>query len=437
MEDILNGYALVAPFQNKDAGFCRWTFARNSYVEYFIKEFLDPVYPTDDSLSEKMKQSIIRNCDEFQEKRKKLYQTINDVSDGNLVRIKEFFRYDSHYYITTEKVQSAKLTVKDVSKLPVADKLLLCAGIAHSMMMLEKAHIVHGDIKETNIILQRTAKGKIVGKIIDFDGAFFENNPPESEDDLGGDQVYLSPEALMFMCGEDVELTCKMDVFALGILFHQYITGEMPVFNTSEYDFICEAVLDDAEIRLYSSLGNELSDLIRKMLLADPKERISISEVFKSIDRVINPNANFEEKTKESEIEKRQREGMSRKWGEVADKTTQREPSSFFYKPGSLSSGPGISQKRPQNSGGNSNVQPHINSVPPNINTNVPPNIPLRPNLNTTQSGTLSGDEKKQTLKNILPERMTGSNVVKIICPMCGYKNEERSLFCEVCGKQL
>jgi hypothetical protein len=36
----------------------------------------------------------------------------------------------------------------------------------------------------------------------------------------------------------------KLDVFSLGILFHQYLTGAFPGYDQSEYSYLHEAVLD-------------------------------------------------------------------------------------------------------------------------------------------------------------------------------------------------
>lgn len=94
---------------------------------------------------------------------------INNVSDGNLVRISEFFRYDSHYYIATERVVSPKMSFQKMQEIPFMDRMLLCKTIAHAVKQLHSAHIVHADIKEANILLKKTATYKYVGKIIDFE----------------------------------------------------------------------------------------------------------------------------------------------------------------------------------------------------------------------------------------------------------------------------
>ena len=66
-----------------------------------------------DSISESMQKQRIRDCEEYQQK--KLYEAINHASDGNMVRIHEFFRYDSHYYIATERVDAQKISLKELT----------------------------------------------------------------------------------------------------------------------------------------------------------------------------------------------------------------------------------------------------------------------------------------------------------------------------------
>lgn len=290
MEERINEYMLLAPFQNENAGFSRWTYAKRNGRDYFLKEFLNPIYPDQDSLSEKLRQNLIYTCQKFEEKKCNLYKAIDDASDGNLVRIFEFFRYDSHYYIAMPRVKSEKISFKDIARLPFEDRILLCRTAAQSIMKMHDAHIVHSDIKENNVMIHKTRTGKFTAKIIDFDCSFFESDPPKNEDDLGGDQIYLSPEACMFFCGNEVKLCCKMDIFALGLLFHQYLTGELPYFDTSEYDYAHEAVLDDSMIVVSNALQEPLRSMIANMLAKDPDDRIDIYTVFNTLGQYIEQN---------------------------------------------------------------------------------------------------------------------------------------------------
>lgn len=294
MSELINGYELTEPFQNHNAGFSRWTYAKRKGKTYFLKEFMNPIFPDEESLSPELRKKRVADCTEFEEKKKKLYDAINQASDGNAVKVFEFFRCDSHYYISNRKVIGEQLAFAEISKLPLEDRVLLCRTAAHSVMKLHEAHIVHSDIKDTNVLIQKTVTGKLSAKLIDFDCSFFEADPPESENDLGGDQVYLAPEACQFICGDPIKLTCKIDVFALGLLFHEYLTGELPGFDHTEYDYAHEAVLDDQELAVSETLPYQLRRIIQQMLVCDPQRRCSMIDVFNSLGEFIADSAPFE-----------------------------------------------------------------------------------------------------------------------------------------------
>lgn len=285
MSEVMNGYELMAPFNNKGAGFSRWTLAARAEKEFFLKEFMNPVYPLENTLSDKIRQQRIEECEEFEKKKKRLYDKINELSDGNIVRMKEFFRCDSHYYIATDRIISQDITYEDLQKYPIEERLMLCRIIAHAVMKLHSSKIVHADLKASNILLKATQTQKLTAKIIDFDCSFIEDDPPQYEDELGGDQVYLAPEACLFMCGEPVQLTCKIDVFSLGLIFHQILSGKLPWFDPNEYDYAFDAVLDRQQLEIASELDQEIKDMLKKMLVLDADERITMQEVFQILKK--------------------------------------------------------------------------------------------------------------------------------------------------------
>lgn len=312
MSEKINQYELLAPFQNKNAGFSKWTYAVKNDKVFFIKEFLDPIYPTDESISLELLKKRIKGCKEYEEKKKKLYTAIKKSADGNLVYIREFFRHKNHYYICTERIIGENIPMNEMVLVPYEDRLLLCKTIAHAIMKLHQAQVVHADIKASNVIIKKSQGGKLVGKIIDFDAGFFENDPPKYAEELNGDQIYLAPESCMFICGEDVELSNKIDVFALGILFHQYLTGEVPQFDKSEYDYVFEAVLDGQQLGINTELHPELQKMLSGMLEFSPDKRIGMKEVYACFEQLI-PNP-YKEKEKEK----------------------PKSPEDWFYMPGDL-----------------------------------------------------------------------------------------------------
>ena len=68
------------------------------------------------------------------------------------MKIHDFFRQDSRYYITTEVVYGNTLSIQDIFVLPEKQRLLVCLVVSHAVAMLHSQHIVHADLKPDNIL---------------------------------------------------------------------------------------------------------------------------------------------------------------------------------------------------------------------------------------------------------------------------------------------
>lgn len=278
--DTVNGYQIRKPFSSENAGFCRWAIGEKHGRAYFIKEFLSPKYPADDcGLSEKTIAKKRAECEKFYNRKAKLYQAIQQCRTGNVVIIRDFFREGSKYYAVTEQVKAENLSLSQIAALPENKKMTLIRAILYSFSVLHSKAIVHSDVKPDNILVKRTENNFYTGKIIDFDASFLETEAPE---EIAGDQVYLAPETRRRMMEEPVSVTAKADIFALGILFHQYWCGELPGCP-KEYDYLFEAVLDGAEVTLSEKLPESLREQIGRMLLENPERRPGAEQILREL----------------------------------------------------------------------------------------------------------------------------------------------------------
>ncbi len=278
--DTINGYQIQKPFSSENAGFCRWAIGEKYGRAYFIKEFLSPKYPADDcGLSEKTIAKKRAECEKFYDRKAKLYQAIQQCRTGNVVVIQDFFREGSKYYAVTEQVKAENLSLSQIAALPENKKMTMIRAILYSFSVLHSKAIVHSDVKPDNILVKRTENDFYTGKIIDFDASFLETEVPA---EIAGDQVYLAPETRRRMMEEPVSVTTKADIFALGILFHQYWCGKLPGCP-KEYDYLFEAVLDGAEVTISEKLPESLREQIRRMLLANPEERPDAEQVLQAL----------------------------------------------------------------------------------------------------------------------------------------------------------
>lgn len=273
----IGDYILEKPLANQNAGYSKWGFGMKNGKEFFIKELLTPVYPEDNGIIGKATIDKKRKyCKEFEEKQCELIKLINFNSDGNLLRIHQFFRYGTKYYIVAEKINSHNQEI--LSSLSFEEKFKLLKILAHSLSRIHEKGIVHGDIKLDNILFTRTRQGFVGCKIIDVDGCFFEKQPPEP-DYLVVDPVYMAPETFEYIATESGTVGCKEDVFAMGIVFHQIMTGTIPNFDTDKYEYAYECVLDGGSLRVNCSL-KILFEIMTNMLCRNPDERLSMKQVY-------------------------------------------------------------------------------------------------------------------------------------------------------------
>lgn len=282
--EMLGDYRLTSQLTSQNSGFSVWGYGTKNGKVYFIKQFLSPKYPENDTISspERLKKRL-KLCEDFEYSKRRLYQTLNRCSDGNALRVHEFFRVGPNYYISTQKITGPSWDIDRIVALRDVDKQRLCATIAHAVASFHEGGLVHADLKHTNILFTHGSSGIMTAKIIDFDSSFLETNPPQPGEEIIGDQVYFSPEACLHIWGEEVALTCKMDVFALGVLFHQYFTGKLPNFDHQSFCYPGEAVANGAPLTLAKGLPRALAELLESMLAPNPQDRPAAAEVFEAL----------------------------------------------------------------------------------------------------------------------------------------------------------
>ena len=279
--EVIHSYRILEDFKVA-GGTSKVTFAERGGKEYFIKEFLSPKYPTADSPgSEKVKAQKRKACEEFEKHHKELNARISSKvgPGGNLVAAVDFFREGPCYYKVTEKIDVSSLTCKEISCLSMDKLLLICKSVCHSVKILHDLNIVHGDLKPDNILIKKTSAG-YSGKLIDFDDSYFTGAPSKPEC-LVGTPEYYSPEQAAYI-DEEISgstLTLKSDIFTLGIIFCEYLTGRKPLFDP-KYSSTCSCVADGGKIKFSGALSNGFEEVLRKMLSLNPIDRPSIGEVF-------------------------------------------------------------------------------------------------------------------------------------------------------------
>ena len=92
---------------------------------------------------------------------------------------------------------------------------------------------------------------------------------------------YYSPELISYIQGSApaAVLTEASDIFALGLIYAEYLTGALPAFDPAHHEAAI-AVLNGAQLRLPpGDIPAPVVALVERMLLTDPAARPGVAEV--------------------------------------------------------------------------------------------------------------------------------------------------------------
>src|SRR5262249_22826920 len=111
----------------------------------------------------------------------------------------------------------------------------ICDGLTHA----HQKGLIHRDLKPSNIILTKTESGATSVKIIDFGIAKVVSTQAEDKltrtEEIFGSPQYMSPE----QCQGD-ELDGRSDIYSLGCVMYEAITGRAPFVGESPIQVIVQ-----------------------------------------------------------------------------------------------------------------------------------------------------------------------------------------------------
>ena len=151
------------------------------------------------------------------------------------------------------------------STIPFSSAAVWAADIASALDCAHRAGIIHGDVKPSNI---RVTENDQV-KLVDFGVARFASQVSGS-DRILGTPAYLSPEQI-----EGRKQDGRSDLFSLGVVLYEMITGVRPFAGDSLGD-VCAQILTAKPIpptKSNPSLPAAFDRIIARCLAKDPDQR--------------------------------------------------------------------------------------------------------------------------------------------------------------------
>ncbi|XP_035221783.1 aurora kinase C-like isoform X2 [Stegodyphus dumicola] len=188
----------------------------------------------------------------------------------NILRLYGYFSDQSRIYIVLEYASEGNLFTK-LQKYKRFDEnttaTYICK-IARALKYCHSKNIIHRDLKPENLLLDKNMEIKIS----DFGMAVHDLSGKRTS--VCGTFEYLPPEMLRNEAHNE-----KVDVWCLGILCYEFLTGNPP-FTSVDINRRLD-LIQRAEFTFPAFISGGAKNFISKLLVGNPAERISIPDVLK------------------------------------------------------------------------------------------------------------------------------------------------------------
>eukprot|EP00927_Polykrikos_kofoidii_P077098 TRINITY_DN74084_c0_g1_i1.p1 TRINITY_DN74084_c0_g1~~TRINITY_DN74084_c0_g1_i1.p1 ORF type:complete len:335 (-),score=52.71 TRINITY_DN74084_c0_g1_i1:132-1136(-) len=217
----------------------------------------------------------------------RLFEYAEDQEQGRLVLLLEHLGGGD----CNDLIDRCGGKVPDNTAALVAHQLLQALSYCHKM------GVVHRDVKASNVMFADSPSGSPCCKLIDFGfAAMVGSENAATLNDVIGTPAYMAPEMLERLGGPRLAYGAKVDVWAIGVLIFQLLTGKLPFGKLEDHrenktrrvykEVLRYADSEDREVALeeaalpgaWGQLGGDTRNFLVLLLSPDPTTRPSAEE---------------------------------------------------------------------------------------------------------------------------------------------------------------
>lgn len=231
----------------------------------------------DRDVAVKVLRGNFRNDPQYRQRFFREAKVISGFNHPNIVRLIDFGEAEGgeYSYLVMELVEGVELAA--LLQRGALDTRLAVEVVYQTAAALIEAHnaeIIHRDLKTQNILLLVLSNGSMQVKVLDFGVAFPKDNRGERLTNAGqifGTPAYMSPEQ-----GEGRDVDPPADIYSLGVIFFEMLTGELPFHENSNLATMMKHLEADRPFpseHASEPLPPEVDALVREMMAIAPEER--------------------------------------------------------------------------------------------------------------------------------------------------------------------
>ncbi len=244
-------------------------------------------------VSIKILHSYLAEGEDFLTRFEREAKAVASLRHPHIVQIHDFDVEDDNYYMVMDYIDGGTLHARmvELSKkslyMPIDQVLSILRQVADALDYAHQKGIIHRDIKPSNILLDSAGNAFLS----DFGIArIIGGTQLTSTGSLIGTPTYMSPEQ-----GKGDELTTVSDIYSLGVILYELLTGKVPFSSDTTPLAIIHKHLTETppEPRLLRpGLPAEAEQVILKALAKDPRQRYqSAGEMVQALEKALGGEA--------------------------------------------------------------------------------------------------------------------------------------------------
>jgi serine/threonine protein kinase len=195
---------------------------------------------------------------------------VSSLAHPNIVPLYDAFEHDAAPYLVFEFVEGQTLAelIREHGRLEIGRAVEIGIALAQAIAYAHEHKVVHRDIKPGNVIVTREG----VARLMDFGIACSAGAGDLNTHLMTGTPAYLAPE---YISGG--AYLPASDIFALGVVLYEMLTGEPPVRGADARDTVRRIVREEFTPPSARNplIDEHLDGLLMKALAKDPGERFA------------------------------------------------------------------------------------------------------------------------------------------------------------------
>jgi len=211
---------------------------------------------------------------------------LRELNHPNIVHLIDVVESDQQHYIVMEYVDGGSLSdvLRAHGPLPISQVLQIGLDLSDALARAHRLGVIHRDLKPSNVLLAKDG----TPRLSDFGIAHISGSEPITRTgEILGTLAYLPPEA--FETGEFSE---RGDIWSLGIILYQMLTGQLPFDHTTPVPTLITSILKNPIpdiTQLREDVPPALVELLYQMLAKDVKQRLnSVRQVGVVLDALLS-----------------------------------------------------------------------------------------------------------------------------------------------------